>query len=170
MGLMGKRLTKGLGVLGGNDAPTLRPLFAVSLIKSAIPEIYTGSSTPTFTRATTKYIVDFEGLYKTILSGEVGFSGARRVRNIILTTSENFSNAAWTKDATATVTAGQTDPVGGTSAYKIDNVTAGEGIFNSTAVATSTKTARCWLKGAVGGEVVTLGGGGLNVTLTSSWA
>lgn len=50
--------------------------------------------TPTFTRATTKTITDWEGLPKLILSGEVPFEGQRRVFNY-LTFTEDFSNAAW---------------------------------------------------------------------------
>ena len=59
------------------------PAFAVLLQYSLIPERAEGSPTPTFTRATTASVPDFEGKVKTALSGESRFKGARRVENLI---------------------------------------------------------------------------------------
>jgi hypothetical protein len=50
-----------------------------------------------FTRATLRTVRDFEGRTLVLNSGEVGFWGMRRVENLFATTSEDFSNAAWTK-------------------------------------------------------------------------
>lgn len=72
-----------LSLTANSGAGGLPLLFSAPLQTTVVPSRARGSATPTFTRATTKYIVDFEGLYKPILSGEVGFSGARRVANLI---------------------------------------------------------------------------------------
>jgi uncharacterized protein (TIGR02145 family) len=55
-----------------------------------------GIGKPTFTRATTATGTDFEGLIKTVKSGEARFEGARRVENLA-PHSEDFSNATWYK-------------------------------------------------------------------------
>jgi hypothetical protein len=49
-----------------------------------------GSTTPTFTRATTAFFKDFEGVLREVQSGEARFQGARRVRNI-QTKTEDFT-------------------------------------------------------------------------------
>lgn len=56
-----------------------------------------GAGSPTFTRTTTAWVQDFEGLFKQVKSGESRFEGARRVENLVSTKSEDISNAAWTK-------------------------------------------------------------------------
>lgn len=77
-----------------------------------------GSSTPTFTRATTAWSFDNEGNLKTVPSGCVRMQGARLVRNL-LSASEDLNSASWTK-ANLTVTSGQVDPDGGTNAWKVE--------------------------------------------------
>ena len=57
----------------------------LDLQNSAIPQKAAGSPTPTFTRATPKTITDFEGRSVLLRSGEIGFTGARRVRNLFST-------------------------------------------------------------------------------------
>jgi hypothetical protein len=47
-----------------------------------------GIGKPTFTRATTATGTDFEGLIKTVKSGEARFEGARRVFNEVTGSSE----------------------------------------------------------------------------------
>jgi len=56
----------------------------------------TGAYDPTFVRATTATVVDFEGLVKDVNASESRHQGARRVENLFAY-SEDFSNAAWTK-------------------------------------------------------------------------
>jgi hypothetical protein len=64
---------------GGSQSPT--PSFVNLLTNTLVPTSSVGSSTPTFIRATTAYVQDWEGLYKPVLSGEARFTGARRVVN-----------------------------------------------------------------------------------------
>ena len=80
---------------------TVSPIFSALLQSSLVPEVATGSSTPTFTRATTAYVQDWEGLLKPVLSGESRLTGARRVQNYVLL-SENLGGANWAGDAVAT--------------------------------------------------------------------
>jgi len=158
---MSRFLTKGL--LRGSEVTSFELQLQTSLVALA-----RGSGTPTFTRATTAYQTDFEGKQNLVLSGEARMQGARRVRNGIVTSSENFS--AWLVDGAATVTAGQSDPLGGTTAYKIANTTAGNGVFNAPIFSgANDKRYSVWLCGEVGGEVITVGATGLTVTLTTSW-
>ena len=69
------------------------------------------AETATFTRATAATITDLEPLIKDTLSGEVRFKGARRVENLVPTSS--YAWAGWTEnnatktdngDGTVTVT------------------------------------------------------------------
>lgn len=60
-----------------------------------------GSTVPTFTRATTATVTDWESVVRPVLSGEVRFQGARRVANLI-TFTEDFSNAAWVNNSGGT--------------------------------------------------------------------
>jgi len=57
-----------------------------------------GTGSPTFTRATTATVEDNEGVLRTAIAGEARFEGARRVRNWVSGSSENFTNANWVKD------------------------------------------------------------------------
>ncbi|MFA6109945.1 MAG: LamG domain-containing protein [Candidatus Latescibacterota bacterium] len=59
-------------------------------------DLQAGVGGPTFTRATTATVTDFEGLIKNVKSGEARFEGARRVENLV-SYSEDFNNVAWTK-------------------------------------------------------------------------
>lgn len=77
------------------------PSFFAPLLTSLV--LSKGIGDPTFTRATTATVTDFEGLMKTAKSGEARFEGARRVENLIPTPSNTLA-VAGTK--TITVTAG----------------------------------------------------------------
>lgn len=65
--------------------------FDAPLTHSAIPTRAASGTTATFTRATTKTIENNDGYLVTLLAGEIGFPGARRVRNLLATASEDFS-------------------------------------------------------------------------------
>lgn len=62
-----------------------------------------GDGTPSFTRATTATVTDFEGLIKTAKSGEARFEGARRVESLIPTPSNSLTVG---NNKTVTVAAG----------------------------------------------------------------
>lgn len=63
-----------------------------------------GSSTPTFTRATAAWSFDNEGkLNLNIPAGCPRFTGARFVRNRVVGSSEDFTNASWTKSRATVV-------------------------------------------------------------------
>jgi len=62
------------------------------LVDSLIP--IRGSGSWTFTRATVDTFIDHESIYYPILSGEVAFSGSRRVENLIDTTSASLAVSA----------------------------------------------------------------------------
>ena len=78
-----------------------KPIFDLGLQTSLVPGYAKGSGTPTFTRATTAYVQDWEGLWKQVLSGEARFTGARRVQNRVVK-SEDFTDASWLTVADAT--------------------------------------------------------------------
>jgi len=62
-----------------------------------------GSTTPTFTRATTATVTDWENIVRPVLSGEARFQGARRVANISgATSSENLTGASYSLQASGT--------------------------------------------------------------------
>jgi hypothetical protein len=62
---------------------------------SAIPTF--GTVTGSFTRASVKNVPDFEGRQYQALSGERCFWHVNRHHNLVTTTSEDFTNAAWVK-------------------------------------------------------------------------
>lgn len=68
-------------------------VFYASLKTSLIPE--RGGIPPTFTRASTAYVPDHEGILRSVLSGEARFKGARRVRNMVQ--ASNIGNNTWGK-------------------------------------------------------------------------
>ena len=74
-------------------------LFGSDLQNTLVPWRSLGSDTPTFTRATTASVSDFEGNINTALSGESRFKGARRVENICLQ-SEDISGPDWSSTGT----------------------------------------------------------------------
>ena len=131
-----ERGSGGKGYLAKNltfNAPLLYSVFASGK----------GSTTPTFTRATTATYVDHENFVRGVLSGEPRFMGARRVRNQFLV-SENFTSGTWTKgNISASTYTGFTDPFNGTSGAKIivDNgtsVTGNDGLGSISQTITKT--------------------------------
>lgn len=91
-----------LDVDGGivTDGPALYN----SLTHTAIPTRAATGTTATFTRATAKTWPNNDGYLVTGVAGEIGFVGARRVRNLISTSSEdipNYSNNNSTVSASA---------------------------------------------------------------------
>jgi len=76
--------------------------FRSDLQQSLISQASKGVATPTFTRATTASVPDFEGIVRTALSSESRFKGARRVENLI-TASEDMTNGAYITSSGATV-------------------------------------------------------------------
>jgi hypothetical protein len=73
-----------------------RPSFNLPLSTSLIP-INNILGIPTFTRATTATVIDFEGILHTAKINESRFTGARRVENLI-EFSEDFSQSDWTNN------------------------------------------------------------------------
>ena len=97
--------------------------FYSDLLYTAIPQRAAAGTTATFTRATAKRWKNNDGYEVVGLAGEMDFPGARRIRNHLRFTND-LTNAAWTKinGGTGTVpvvTAGQTDPNGGTTAFRV---------------------------------------------------
>ncbi len=68
----------------------------LQLTHTAVPNFARSGTTATFTRATTDTWKNNDGYLVTGVAGEIGFVGARRVRNL-LTFTEDFSNAVWVK-------------------------------------------------------------------------
>jgi hypothetical protein len=131
------------------------PIFSLPLTTSLIPNVATGSSTPTFSRASTAYVQDHEGIQREVLANEARFWGARRVANLLLV-SENLASATWQTFAGATkVGAGPTTglPAGATLSHEISwgatggaPVTASAIFQNLNLLANNTYVASCWVK------------------------
>ena len=89
--------------------------------------------------------------------------------------SQDFSNANWSTNQSATISHGITDPNGGSTASQITfaaNVNSGIYQQNSTLFASGNiRTASLYMKGSVGGEIVMFGDATnrTSVTLTTSW-
>jgi len=90
-----------LGVNGSFPGITDSNLY-LPLTSTLVPT--RGASTPTFTRATVAWDFDSEGkLNLNIPSGCPRFTGARLVRNRVVGSSEDFTNASWTKSRATVV-------------------------------------------------------------------
>lgn len=74
-------------------------LFSARLATTIQPEACAGQMT--FTRTSTAVVEDFEGLLKTVKSGEARFRYGRRVANL-LSKSELMADAVWLKDTAST--------------------------------------------------------------------
>ncbi|MGP1675938.1 MAG: phage head spike fiber domain-containing protein [Burkholderiales bacterium] len=85
---------------------------------------------PTSSRALEAYQTDFEGLLHLVPSGATRQQGARYERNLILSTVPNTFSTDWT--GTATVTAGVSDPNGGTTAFTLTSAGNQERYIDST--------------------------------------
>lgn len=79
-----------------------------------------GQGVPTFTRSTAGWYFNESGNLVEVPSGSARFTGARMVYNFI-PQSENLSTG-WTRRGACTVTGGQVDPRGGTTAYRINSL------------------------------------------------
>jgi len=150
---------------GGGSSETFSTLFSSSLVSTLVPQSYSGSSTPTIVRATTAYQTDFEAKLNSVLSGEARFQGARRVRNNI----GSIDISTWTAN-TATVTAGQSDPVGGTAAYKVTGSGADSYVIKPGIALTINAAASVWLRSDdVTAFNIGIGGTDTNFNITSTW-
>lgn len=141
--------------------------FSATLLSTLVPQVFTGSSTPTFTRATTAYVTDFEGLLKQSISGESRFTGARRVQNLLADTT---LGALWTL-VSATRTTGVSDPFGGTGAITLTGTAGGGQIYRPTTLGSSAieMVNSIYIRRRTGTGAVTLtGGNNTNVTITSA--
>jgi len=156
------------GVQGGAN-----PSFDLPLQTTLVPNSSSGSATPTFTRATTAYVQDFEGLLKPVLSGEARMRGSRRVRNRLGFT-EALTNGYWVT-VTMTVTAGISDPRGGTAAATMTATGANSLFYKSVGSGVSGNSYKnsMFLRRRTGTGAIKLidinNGSYETVTLTTSW-
>jgi len=94
--------------------------FYAQLTKSLVLNRGTGS--PTFTRASTATVQNNDGYLVQALSGEARFQGARRVRNLLATNSENATtDSPLALNASATATVITTTAAGNSYYYKLSN-------------------------------------------------
>lgn len=109
-------------LLANNQGGVLHPFqtasFYAPLTHSLV--LTRGTGSPTYTRATTAYVTDFEGLLKQVPSGAARFSGARVVRNLISSPETIIAGTLpWHLGANMSSATGATDPVGGSSAITL---------------------------------------------------
>ena len=113
------------GVCGpGVDSANTHLTFDLPLRTSIVPKYCRGNGTPTFTRASDAYVEDHEGILRLARSGEARFWGARRVGNLLRST-EDLTTVNWIGyGGTVTVDTGVTDPLGGSTAFRVTTGTA----------------------------------------------
>jgi hypothetical protein len=85
-----------VGGIGGDQASAILAGFEFSAPLKTSLALARGAGSPTFTRATTATIWDNENKLITVPSGAARFGGVRYVQNL-LTSTENYSAAAWAK-------------------------------------------------------------------------
>ena len=130
--------------------------YKTSKVYSSVPD--DGSADLTFSRSNdTATRVGPDGLIEKVRTNE-------------LTYSNDFSNAAWTK-AGVTITSGQADPNGGTSAFKIDFASGGNYYIGQFYLGAGSKTNSIWLRADSAVQIGLSNGTDLitGPTLTTSW-
>ena len=153
------------------------PIFDLPLVNmntgtfTIAPRYAAGSATPTYTGATAKTTIDFEGLLKTCLSGEVRCLGGRRVRNVVVGSSEDFTNVNWVNSG-LTVTPSVSDPWGGTTAQTLTSTANNKEIYqNIPTVAGNKHAAATWIRRRTGTGTIRMYCNNALVVLplTSTW-
>ena len=108
-----------------------------------------GVGVNTYTRASGAYIPDFEGRLVYVQPNCPSFPGLRAISNL-LTYSEDFSNAVWSKGGVTSSVSGISPPSGYSSVYKIteDSANAFHQVVNSKAYPNGTSIASIVVKKA----------------------
>lgn len=104
--IQGIALTADGRLITGGTSFDLPLVNMTSGVFTLTPRSSSGSSTPTYTRATAATTIDFEGLLKTCLSGEVRCLGGRRVENLIPAAGTGSASLAVAAAKTMTLPAG----------------------------------------------------------------
>lgn len=135
--------------------------------------LYRGTGDPTFTRATTAYVKDFEDVWREVPSGAARFEGAR----VVVNGCNGYRPAAGSNTTETSTTID--DPLGGSNAgrYRIDNAASYQRYFTFYSVSGTTVVGSVYLRGvgtSVGKSVgLWLYENGTTVsavvTLTSDW-
>ncbi|MFA5996288.1 MAG: LamG-like jellyroll fold domain-containing protein [Candidatus Paceibacterota bacterium] len=155
---------------------SLKPAFQADLTSTL--KLQAGSGSPTFTRATTAYVQDFEGVLRPVLSGEARFQGARRVRNRLLnTTGAAFSagtgssptitsNSSTAPDGTLTATRVQMALNGGSTTNDRSGI-----LFTIPNEGAGTVISSVWLKANSGSPTIQFRSAlsVAGITLTNTW-
>lgn len=130
-------------------------IFTAPLTNTMIPTLATGSPTPAFTRATQTYVPNNGGDLYYRNAGEIGFWGARKVRNSITDSEYPFNPSTLT--GIAPISGPVTDPLGGNTAGTL-TATAPNGTFVSGNAPTLywNKFASAWIRRRTGTGTVTL--------------
>ena len=100
-----------------------------------------------------------------------------KVRTNLVTYSQNFANAAWSKSAGTTLTHSQTDPDGGTTATRVVMTSGVNNFFTQAISGSGTRfiTLSVWVKGVTTGGTLSLNTGtaasrtGTTITYTTTW-
>lgn len=150
-----------------------KPPFQADLTSTL--KLQAGSGNPTFARATTAYVQDFEGILRPVISGEARFQGARRIYNQLAVSSEDFTAGPWTK-SNVSVTANQVAAPNGTmTADKIDFLAVANARIEKGTVASftgGTGVASVWLR-ADSPTTLRMAAGGTqtytDISVTTSW-
>lgn len=149
-----------------NGAATDLSMFNLDSRATLIPRKAYGGGTPTFTRATTATVVDFEGRLVTVPLGATREQGARFVRNY---TTDNV--AAWGVQSGVTITSGVADKFGGTLAFTITATAPGSFVFDQPVPAVGERVQNSmYVRRRTGSGSVSMGRGGqdLHTTITTA--
>ena len=133
-----------------------------------------GTGSPTYTRATIATVTDHENIVRTVLSGEARFQGARRVANQLVGPEDLVVGASWARTS-VTVTAGISDPLGGTSAFSVAATLANATVLQTVGTsANQTQVSSIWMRRRTGSGTINLadaklGAYSITITLTTEW-
>lgn len=144
--------------------------FDAPLLTTIVPRKAAGSAT--FTRATVATIIDWEGIIRSVLSGEARFYGARRVRNLVATSSVAWAAGSGFVTVTNNYAAA---PDGTTTAARLEYtgvVTQAYVVISPTPASGDPLVYSIYMKSNTGASQtisITTISGTNNVTVTTSW-
>lgn len=135
-----------------------------------------GAGAMSYTGGTgTRTVTDFEGNVRNALAGEVRFQSGRRIRNMIVGSSEDLTNASWTK-TNCGAAYGILDPFGGAKASRLTTTSGGvltRAIQSITNPLNNYVVISMWLRADVPFTTFIAIGDtqarGINVDVTSTW-
>jgi len=130
-----------------------------------------GEGSPSFTTPADFPLPDWENVYRENAEDSAPWHGARKVTNLALQ-SEDLEDGVWTT-SNSTITPGQTDPNGGTTAYRLTATGASGRIRKTNITSAGDACSSWWIRRVTGSGIIQIYRGNTSwatmVPVTTTW-